>query len=185
MSIEAGSTGLAADFINRSEANATRSSDAGRAIKLESDGRMHSDFTIPTGVVFPFSGAAGSVPAGFLLCDGSAVSRTTYADLYALIGTTYGSGDGSTTFNLPNGKGRVVVGLDSGQTEFDALGETGGAKTHDHTFSGTTSTYTADVPTGGSSGANKGGTHNHTYSGTTASGTTLQPYIVMNHIIKY
>lgn len=52
------------------------------------------------GMIKPFAGT--TVPTGYLLCDGSAVSRTTYANLFAAIGTTYGSGDGSTTFNLPN-----------------------------------------------------------------------------------
>lgn len=81
----------------------------------------------PTGSVFCWPVA--SPPAGYLICDGSAVSRTTYAALFAVLGTAYGSGDGSTTFNLPNLKGRVAVGLDAAQTEFDALAETGGAKT--------------------------------------------------------
>lgn len=52
------------------------------------------------GMIKPFAGT--TVPTGYLLCDGSAVSRTTYANLFSAIGTTYGSGDGSTTFNLPN-----------------------------------------------------------------------------------
>lgn len=82
----------------------------------------------PAGVIVPFAGS--SAPTGYLVCDGAAVSRTTYADLFAAIGTTYGAGDGSTTFALPNLKGRVVVGVDAGQSEFDTLGETGGAKTH-------------------------------------------------------
>ena len=60
------------------------------------------------GFIFPYAGSA--TPAGFLPCDGSAVSRATYALLFAVIGTTYGVGDGSTTFNLPNLKGRVIVG---------------------------------------------------------------------------
>lgn len=55
---------------------------------------------MPTGTVLPYGGS--SAPTGFLMCDGSAVSRTDYADLFDVIGTTYGSGDGSTTFNLPN-----------------------------------------------------------------------------------
>lgn len=76
-------------------------------------------------------GYAGSTPpAGWLLCDGAAVSRATYPQLFARIGITYGAGNGSTTFNLPNLRGRVAVGRDAGQTEFDTLGETGGAKTH-------------------------------------------------------
>ena len=57
-----------------------------------------------------------------------AVSRTTYAALFAILGTRYGIGNGSTTFNLPNLKGRVPVGMDALQSEFDTLGETGGAK---------------------------------------------------------
>lgn len=90
---------------------------------------MKWDFVgVPTGVVNPFAGSAA--PSGWLLCEGQAVSRTTYSALFAVLGTTYGVGDGSTTFTLPNMKGRVPVGLDSAQTEFDARGETGGAKTH-------------------------------------------------------
>jgi microcystin-dependent protein len=69
-------------------------------------------------------------PTGWLICDGSAISRTTYSLLFTVIGTTYGVGDGSTTFNIPNLQGRVVFGRDSGQTEFDVLGETGGEKKH-------------------------------------------------------
>lgn len=56
--------------------------------------------------------AASSAPNGWLLCDGSAVSRTTYADLFAIISTTYGTGNGSTTFNVPDMRGRVSVGKD-------------------------------------------------------------------------
>jgi microcystin-dependent protein len=70
--------------------------------------------------------------------------------LFAAIGTTYGAGDGSTTFNLPNLKGRVAVGRDAAQTEFDALGETGGAKTHTLT--------TAEMP----SHTHVQNSHNHT-----------------------
>ena len=55
---------------------------------------------MPSGVILPFGGS--SAPTGFLICDGSAVSRTTYSALFDVIGTAYGSGDGSTTFNLPN-----------------------------------------------------------------------------------
>lgn len=82
----------------------------------------------PAGTINMFAGT--TAPAGFLVCDGSAISRSTYAALFAVIGTTYGSGDGTTTFNLPNLKGKVPVGQDSADTQFDVLGETGGAKTH-------------------------------------------------------
>lgn len=73
---------------------------------------------------------AATAPAGHQLLDGTAISRSANPILFGLWGTTYGAGDGSTTFNVPNLKGRVPVGRDSGQTEFDQMGETGGAKTH-------------------------------------------------------
>lgn len=84
---------------------------------------------LPIGTILPF--ADDTIPSGYLLCDGSAVSRETYSILFSIIGTTYGSGDGSTTFNLPNLKGKVPIGLDSSDSDFDTLGETGGDKTQD------------------------------------------------------
>ena len=66
---------------------------------------------MPVGCVIPFAGAAA--PTGWLLCQGQAISRTTYAQLFSVIGTTYGSGDGKTTFNLPDMRGRVAVGSDA------------------------------------------------------------------------
>ncbi len=77
---------------------------------------------VPAGVVLPYAGSAA--PTGWLICDGSAVSRTTYAALFTAIGTTYGTGDGSTTFNLPSASDRVVAGKGSVKT---TLGATGGA----------------------------------------------------------
>lgn len=65
---------------------------------------------LPAGVIAPYAGSAA--PSGWLLCHGQAVSRTTFAALFTAIGTTYGSGDGSTTFNLPDLRGRVPVGKD-------------------------------------------------------------------------
>lgn len=67
---------------------------------------------IPTGSIFTFPMA--TIPTGYLVCDGSAVSRTAYAELYAILGTTYGAGDGSTTFNLPDYRGQFLRGLDDG-----------------------------------------------------------------------
>lgn len=98
-------------------------------------------FLVPTGSVMPFAGS--SAPTGWLLSFGQAVSRTTYAALFAVVGTTYGSGDGSTTFNLPDLRGRAVAGQDdmggtsanrltglSGGVDGDILGGTGGAESH-------------------------------------------------------
>jgi len=141
---------------------------------------------------------AGSVaPSGYLICDGSAISRTTYSALYNVISTTYGVGDGSTTFNLPNLKGRMPVGFDLSQTEFDTLGETGGAKTHtltveqmpshNHAVQGYVRTdYDAnDIFSnyqGLDTGSNAYGTN---YTGGGMAHNNLQPYLVMNYIIKY
>ena len=94
-----------------------------------------------SGMVMPFAGS--SAPSGWLLAYGQNVSRTTYADLFTAIGTTYGSGDGSSTFTLPDLRGRVVAGQDdmggssgnrltnqTGGLDGDTLGATGGAETH-------------------------------------------------------
>lgn len=67
---------------------------------------------LPAGMMAPF--ATQSVPAGWLTCDGSAVSRSTYGRLFQVISTTFGAGDGGTTFNLPNTQGQFVRGLDTG-----------------------------------------------------------------------
>ena len=66
-----------------------------------------------TGTVLPF--AAADAPEGWLLCPGQAVSRATYANLFAKIGTTFGVGDGSTTFNVPDLRGEFIRGLDNGR----------------------------------------------------------------------
>ena len=70
---------------------------------------------IPVGTVVPFAGPASNVPNGWLLCDGAEVDRTTFADLFGVIGTSHGEGDGATTFNLPDYRGRFLRGVDSGQ----------------------------------------------------------------------
>lgn len=69
----------------------------------------------PTGMITPFAGSAA--PGGWLLCNGLAVSRTSYSTLFATIGTTFGAGDGSTTFNLPDLRGRIVIGVGTGEGE--------------------------------------------------------------------
>jgi microcystin-dependent protein len=119
-------------------------------------------------------------PTDWLLCDGTAVSRTTYSALFGIVGTTYGTGDGSTTFNLPDLKGRVAVGRDIGQTEFDTLGETGGSKTsvaphthavdHDHA-SFTSGNDNTDHGHGGWSGGINAN-HSHGFSFTETADST-------------
>jgi microcystin-dependent protein len=83
----------------------------------------------PSGSLTAFAGA--TAPTGWLICDGSVVSQTTYASLYAVVGSTYNTGgEGAGNFRLPNMKGRVIVGRDASDSDFNVLGETGGAKTH-------------------------------------------------------
>lgn len=109
-------------------------------VAIGSDVAAYAD-RVPPGVVMPYAGS--TAPTGWLMCYGQAVSRTTYATLFALVGTTYGVGDGSTTFNIPDLRGRTVAGKDdmggtsanrlTNQTDGldgDTLGATGGAETH-------------------------------------------------------
>lgn len=87
--------------------------------------------SIPSGIVMAYAGA--TAPAGWALCDGSALSRTTRVNLFNAIGTTYGAGDGSTTFNIPDLRGRVPIGVDGAAGRIassDALGNSGGSETH-------------------------------------------------------
>jgi len=94
---------------------------------------------IPTATIVPWSDS--SVPSGFLECDGSAVSRTTYSALFAIVGTTYGAGDGSTTFNVPDLQDNVPVGKSNNKS----LGSTGGANTVSVTATGNVAGSTANA----------------------------------------
>lgn len=148
----------------------------------------------PAGVISQFAGSAA--PSGYLLCEGQSVSTTTFADLFAVIGYTYG-GSGA-NFTVPNLKGRIPVGRDSAQTEFDVLGEASGEKAvtltigqippHSHrtqpfntsgsvAYAATNLFISDGVNTEGNGGETTtiggGGAHNN-----------LQPYIVVNYIIK-
>jgi microcystin-dependent protein len=138
---------------------------------------------------------AAAAPTGWLLCDASAVSRTTYADLFAIIGTTYGVGDGSTTFNLPDLRGRVPVGLDAVNVNLaaaDALAETGGEENHTlltaempahtHQLTGTNNAAGAESkPLVAGTGSRNGNTDS---TGGGGAHNNLQPYLTINYIIK-
>ena len=128
---------------------------------------------VPVGVVNPFAGA--TAPSGWLLCFGQAVSRSQYSALFAVLNTTYGAGDGSTTFTLPDMRGRAVAGKDdmggsaAGRltstvlSASNTLGATGGTQTHLLTGaqSGTRPhTHTA-------SSGNDSPDHSHGYTGPT------------------
>lgn len=142
--------------------------------------------SMPIGSELGFYGSRTKVPTGWLLCEGQAISRTEYSDLFELIGVTYGAGDGSTTFNIPNKKGRVGVGVDQSQTEFDTLGETGGSKAlqrHNHLVgnsAGAGSTSAWGIP----SEYNSNMGELHTSEAGTGDSGNLQPYIVEYYIIK-
>lgn len=143
--------------------------------------------------------ARASAPTGWLLCDGAAISRTTYADLFDALGTTYGVGNGTTTFNLPDLRGRVPVGVDGAAGRLDsndALGNSGGAKDHTLTH--------AEVPAGqayqGGGGSGKRGStlpdntnpssgdfyaHFFPYNFTGGGAhNNMQPYQVVNWLVK-
>ena len=118
--------------------------------------------------------ARSTLDDGWLWCDGAAVSRTTYAELFAAIGTTFGAGNGTTTFNLPDMRGQIPVGLDASQTEFDTLGKSGGQKTvqaHTHAMN--------FWPTASEGGGSHGLTVSSSYAGrvavTASPGSSTQP----------
>lgn len=138
---------------------------------------------IPTGLIVP-GWPTTSAPTGWLICDGSAVSRTTYAALFAVIGTVFGAGNGSTTFNVPDLRDKFIKGKSS-----DAIGDTGGSATHTltqaelPTFSSiiefvTPGAGALDIPTGGTENANSAS------MGGNAPHNNLPPYLVLNAIIK-
>jgi microcystin-dependent protein len=127
-----------------------------------------------TGTILPWSTI--TPPSGFLECDGTAVSRSTYAALFAVVGTTYGIGDGSTTFNVPNLADNVAVGKSNNK----ALGTTGGANTVTPTGNVAGSTANATLSTAQLAShahtfqTNSGGSQNVTYQNSGQSGSTNQ-----------
>jgi microcystin-dependent protein len=132
--------------------------------------------TTPTGVLAMFVDT--SPPSGWLLCDGSEVSRTTYADLFAIMGTTYGNGNGSTTFNLPDFRQRFPLGKAASGTGAN-LGDTGGNINHTHStpnHSHTMPQHSHNVDIGSFNTGADGG-HFHTESpGTSPGAAGTGPY---------
>jgi microcystin-dependent protein len=134
----------------------------------------------------------------WMLMDGRAISRTTYAELFAMIGTTFGAGDGSTTFNLPSAKGRVIVGLAATNPFAASIGQYGGEYQHTMTieelvghahaaFSGQFVLY--DGGTTGAASGTSGGSKLFVNGATASAGggqafNIMQPYVVMPWIIK-
>jgi microcystin-dependent protein len=148
---------------------------------------------IPPGVTWEFSGS--TAPTGWLLEDGTAYSRATYAALFTAIGTTYGAGDGTTTFNVPDHRERATVGLDASRTAFNTLGKTGGEVDHmltvaempAHTHGITArslATAFGDWALGWVTQTGNAANPNTISTGGNSSHNNLQPYIVKNFIIK-
>ena len=121
--------------------------------------------------------AMDDVPSGWLACDGAQVSRVTYKRLFERLGTTWGAGNGTTTFNLPDYRGRVILGKAASGTG-SAMAETGGALDHTHSGGSHTHTISSDGNhTHGGTTADAGG-HDHTFTtstGDTSDGASITP----------
>jgi len=165
----------------------TAAGDSGEAVSLGGGSWTYSHYpaagaagAAPAGSIMFF--AASSAPAGYLKANGAAVSRVTYAALFAVIGTTYGTGDGSTTFNLPDLRGEFVRGLDDGRG-IDS-GRTIGSHQDD-----ALKAHTHDVASsaGGSSGTfgKLAGATNAAVSGSTGGTETRPRNVALLVCIKY
>lgn len=165
----------------------------------------------PPGTIAPFAGDEVSLPAGWLICDGSEVSRLTYANLFDAIGIAHGAGNGTTTFNLPDMRGRVAVGMDSmgsqgsanrvTNAQADIVGGTFGSETHQlivaelppHTHPYNDKYVGADTGGADVGPANTNSTSQFTdqtgrVTGSTGSGTphaNIQPSIALLMIVKF
>lgn len=203
--IKAGKTPEWADLSLQEEVSIGGEEPNGRDIKIwinPEDITASNDYgSLPIGSIIPYSGE--TAPEGYSICDGKELNRETYKELFSIIGTTFGNGDGSSTFNLPDLKGRVSVGVDNSDTDFNTLGKVGGEKTHtltisempSHTHKPSTSQYgqftvhststaygTPDLA-GGSQAYNAYVNETQPTGGSQAH-NNLQPYIVLNYIIK-
>lgn len=172
---------------------------AGNNIYAGKDIYQRGYILTPPGVIMAFS--SNNIPNGYLLCDGSAYSRTTYKNLFDIIGTTYGIGDGVLTFNVPNLCNRIIM---TKGDEFTPLGATGGNTTKklsidempSHTHDGSTnetvwspnSTNVSSLGIGGTDVADDASARNLTFTTNPTGGnkefSLLNPYFVLNYIIK-
>lgn len=157
------------------------------------------EMLMPVGVVLPY--VSSDAPNGWLNCQGQELYRGDYPNLFAVIGTTYGAGNGSTTFNLPNLAGRVVVGQGSGSgLTTRSMGSTGGAETHtldadeipshSHDVSNTVQKSGLNTPGSLDNDGQEIDTVNTVSTASTSVGggeahNNMQPFAVLNYIIKY
>lgn len=164
----------------------------------ETDVSQFAAIAVPTGTILPF--ASSVPPSGYLVCDGSEVSRTANADLFGVIGTTWGEGDGSLTFALPDLRGRTPIGAGQGDGLSDrVVGAADGAETHQltidempyHEHAWDNSFYSlVRVSASGGEGIGSG---SEDYSNLRSTGSfqggdqphnNMQPFLVVNYIIK-
>ena len=152
---------------------------------------------LPTGILLPYAGTAS--PDGWMLCNGQEVSRETYSNLFTVIGDSYGIGDGSTTFNLPDLRGRMPMGLDNMggnsadrvvHSAADSIGGNAGEETHQLSMDElpTRNAYSGHANRGqGDSGGSFNYVHQlHTSSiGNDQSHNNMPPYLSLSYIIKY
>ncbi len=207
-----GADQIAANSVSASEINVTGNGTSGQYLSADGDGSF-TFATLPTafvsGMLMPYAGA--SAPSGWLLCYGQAISRSTYADLFTALGTTYGVGDGSSTFNLPDLRGRVVAGQDdmggssanrltdavTGGLNGDTLGDTGGTESHTLTtaqlpahshgtvVTGVTPSFKTNTGDGGASVVQSiSVSSGATSTGSDSAHNNVQPTIILNYIIK-
>jgi len=187
---------------------------AGQFLKTDGSATLSwstvTEFVLPSGLILPYGGT--SAPSGYLLCYGQAISRSTYSTLFSAISTTYGVGDGSSTFNLPDLRGRTIAGQDdmggasanrltdqTGGLDGDVLGATGGSETHALLEAQLASHSHGSVITSVSASSSTifAGSNDRTAvtsvssssgsTGTTGSGSAhnnVQPTIILNYIIK-
>jgi microcystin-dependent protein len=150
---------------------------------------------MPAGTIVMY-GAANGVPAGWLECNGQAVSRTTYLDLFNFLSTAWGSGDGSTTFNLPDLRGRCPIGAGTGVSltprTFASLGGSEGhaltvaeLPAHDHTMPGrdNATSFASNRP-GYAAGGSINDTRTTGSAGSGAEHSSMQPYAAIRFIVK-
>jgi len=148
---------------------------------------------VPIGIILMWGSA--TPPTNWLICDGQAISRTTFATLFGVLGTSYGVGDGATTFNLPDFRGRIVIGNGTGPSLSPrAIGNTGGEEAHQLTIPEMpvhNHDFTAQQPISGST-ANGGAPDERSTSQLSTTGTSggdvahnnMQPFGVSSYIIK-
>lgn len=99
-------------------------------VQVNGDAQINSGFANFTGMILPWVYTYATIPEGWIRLEGGAFSRTTYSKLFSLIGTQFGAGDGSTTFNVPDFRGRTPVGYNSTDSNFNNVGKVGGASSH-------------------------------------------------------